>query len=67
LGLYVIVNPVFNYFFKKKIAEVDIYYSKWTKNPANTVTKMLFWVGSGISWNFYKLMTATSGATTLSR
>jgi hypothetical protein len=56
-ALYVIANPVFSYFFKKKIAEVDVYYSKWAKNPENAVTKkMLFWVGSGISWKFYKLM-----------
>lgn len=54
---YIIANPVFSFFFKKKIAEVDIYYSKWAKNPENAVTKnVLWWVGSGISWKFYKLM-----------
>ena len=56
-ALYVLANPVFSFFFKKKIAEVDIYYSKWAKNPDNTATKnMLFWLGSGISWKFYKLL-----------
>lgn len=55
--LYVAGQPLFQYFFTKRIIKEDKLYQQWRAKPSNLFAKQFMNIsGAVISWKFYKLL-----------